>query len=73
MTSGPKNNILGPTLGLKLTLIKSVLKALSQGVNRQGREADHSLPSSAKVKKVGANFYSPTSLCGTEFNQLSTR
>jgi hypothetical protein len=31
-----------------------VSEALSKGVKQQGREADHSLPSNAEVKKDGA-------------------
>jgi hypothetical protein len=43
-----------PALGLTQPSIKRVPEALSPGVNRQGREADHSPPSSAEVKNDGA-------------------
>jgi hypothetical protein len=36
------------------TLIQRILRALSLGIKRQEHEADHSPPSSAEVKKVGA-------------------
>jgi hypothetical protein len=38
--------------GVDPTSYPMVLKALSPGVKRQGREADHSLPTSGKVKKM---------------------
>jgi hypothetical protein len=34
--------------------IQWVTKAISLGVKRPGRQADHSLPSSAKINNVGA-------------------
>jgi hypothetical protein len=41
-----------PTLELTQPPIQSVPGALSPGVKRQGREADHSSPASAEVKKI---------------------
>jgi hypothetical protein len=43
-----------PTLGPTQSPTQWVPGAHSSGVKRQGREPDHSLPSSAKVKKGGA-------------------
>jgi hypothetical protein len=49
--------VLGPTQ----PLIQWVPGALSLGVKRQGREADHSLPSSAEVKEcVELYLHSPS-------------
>jgi hypothetical protein len=42
------------TLGPTHPPIQWVLGALSLGVKQQGREADHSPPSSAEVEKGGA-------------------
>jgi hypothetical protein len=44
----------GPTLGPTQPLISWVLGALSTRVKRPGRDADHSPPSGAEVKKGGA-------------------
>jgi hypothetical protein len=41
-----------PVLGSIQPPIKWVPRALALEVNRQGREADHSPPASAKVKKM---------------------
>jgi hypothetical protein len=41
-------------------------------VKRHGREADHSAPSSAEVKKGGSNLHSPIRLHGIVRNYLST-
>jgi hypothetical protein len=41
-----------PALGSTQPPIKWVPGALSPGVNRQGREGDHSPPTSAEVKKM---------------------
>jgi hypothetical protein len=43
-----------PTLRLTQPPIQWVPRALSPEVKRQGREADHSAPSSAEVKNGGA-------------------
>jgi hypothetical protein len=43
-----------PTLGPKQPPIHCVPGALSPGVKRQGRDVDHSHPSSAEIKKCGA-------------------
>jgi hypothetical protein len=43
-----------PTLGPTQPSIPLVPRALSPGVKQQEREADHSPPSSAEVKKGGA-------------------
>jgi hypothetical protein len=42
----------GPVLGLTQPPIQWVTGALSFGVNRPGREADHSTPSGADIKKA---------------------
>jgi hypothetical protein len=42
--------------------IKWVPGALSSGVKQQGREADHSPPISAKVKKTDLHIHSPIQL-----------
>jgi hypothetical protein len=44
----------GPTLGPTQSLMQCVPGAFSPGLKRQGREADHSPPSSAEVKNGGA-------------------
>jgi hypothetical protein len=44
--------------------------ALSWGVKRAGREADHSSPTSAEVKKTW--IYTSTRLYGVVLNELST-
>jgi hypothetical protein len=41
-----------PTLGSTQPPIQWVLAALSPGIKRPGREADHSPPASAEVKKM---------------------
>jgi hypothetical protein len=41
-----------PVLGFTQVPIQCVPRALSQGVRRPGREADHSPPASAEVKKM---------------------
>jgi hypothetical protein len=41
-----------PALGSTWPPIQWVPRAFSQGVKRPGREADHSLPASAEVKKM---------------------
>jgi hypothetical protein len=46
--------MLKPALGPTQTPIHWVQGAVSQGVKRQRREADHSPPSNAKVKNGGA-------------------
>jgi hypothetical protein len=43
-----------PTLGPSQSSIQSLPAALSSGIKRPGREADHSPPSSAEVKNDGA-------------------
>jgi hypothetical protein len=43
-----------PAVGSTQPPIQWVPRALSPGEKRQGREADHSPPSSAEVKKIGA-------------------
>jgi hypothetical protein len=48
--------------------------ALSPGVKRMGREADHSPPPSAEVKKtLSLYIHSPIRLHGVVLNQLRTR
>jgi hypothetical protein len=49
-----------PALGPTQPPIRWVLGALSPGVKRQGREADHSPPNSAEVKKMWS--YTSTAL-----------
>jgi hypothetical protein len=49
-----------PALGFTQTLIQWVPGALSPGVKRPEREADHSPPPSAEVKKMW--FYTSTPL-----------
>jgi hypothetical protein len=44
----------GPALGSTLPPTRRVPTAVSPGIKWQGREADHSLPSSAKLKNDGA-------------------
>jgi hypothetical protein len=49
-----------------------VLRALSPAVKRAGREADHSPPASAEVKKnVDVYIPSPVCLHGVVLNELS--
>jgi hypothetical protein len=48
-----------PTLGPTQPPIEWVLRALSPGVKRPVREADHSPPSSAEVKKLYLYIQSP--------------
>jgi hypothetical protein len=43
-----------PDLGPNQPPLHWVAGAVTSGVNQQGREADHSLPSSAEVKNDGA-------------------
>jgi hypothetical protein len=59
-----------PTLRPTLPPIQWVPGALSPGVNRQGREADHSPPSSAEIKKGGVipSPPPPTRLYGVVLN-----
>jgi hypothetical protein len=47
----PFDTVSRPTLGLTQPPIQLVAGALSLGVKRQGREADHSPPSSIEVKE----------------------
>jgi hypothetical protein len=54
---------------LSLSPLKLIL---SLGVKRQGREADHSPPSSAEVKKGGAIPSLPICLHGVVLDYLST-
>jgi hypothetical protein len=46
--------------------------ALSPGVKRPGREADHSPPASAEVKKMWIYTSTPINLYGVVLNSLST-
>jgi hypothetical protein len=48
-----------PTLGLTQPPIQRVPGALSMGVKQPGREADHSLPSSAEVKNEWSHTSTP--------------
>jgi hypothetical protein len=48
------------TLGPTQPPIQWVLGALSPGVKRQGREADHSPPASAEVKKIWIYTFTPS-------------
>jgi hypothetical protein len=48
--------------------IQLVRGALSPEIKRQGREADHSLPSTDEVKKVGATLPHPICLHGIVLN-----
>jgi hypothetical protein len=57
-----------PTLGPTQSPIQCELPALSPGVKGSGREADHSLPSSAEVKKGGAIPSFPVHLHGVVLN-----
>jgi hypothetical protein len=50
-----------PALGYTQPPIKWLPGALPRGVMRQGREADHSPPTSAEVKKMW--IYTSTPLC----------
>jgi hypothetical protein len=59
-----------PTLGPTQPPIQWLPEALSSGVKRQGREADHSPPVSVEVKKMW--IYTSTSPYGVVLNQLST-
>jgi hypothetical protein len=55
-------------------LSNGVPGALSQGAKQQGREADHSPPTSAEVKKTWSYTSTPTvSFNGVVLNWLSTR
>jgi hypothetical protein len=55
-----------PALGLTQLPIQWVLRALSLGVKRPGRETDHSHPTSAEVKKMWIHF--PIRLHGVVLN-----
>jgi hypothetical protein len=58
-----------PALGPTQPPIQWVPGALSPGVKRPGREADHSPPASAEVKKnVGLHIHSPICLHGVVLN-----
>jgi hypothetical protein len=58
-----------PALGYTQPPIQWVPGALSPGVKRSGREADHSPPASAKVKKnVDLHIHSPICLPGVVLN-----
>jgi hypothetical protein len=48
-----------PALGSTQPPIQRVLGALSPGVKRPGRQADHSPPTSAKVKKMWIYTFTP--------------
>jgi hypothetical protein len=48
-----------PVLGSTQSPIQGVPGALSSGVKRSGREADHSPPNSAEVKKMWLYTYNP--------------
>jgi hypothetical protein len=48
-----------PALGSTQPPVQWVLGALSSRVKRQGREADHSPPASAEVKKMWINTSTP--------------
>jgi hypothetical protein len=47
-----------PALGTQ-PAIQWVQAALSPGLNRQGREADHSSPTSAEIKKIRIYTFTP--------------
>jgi hypothetical protein len=47
------------------------IRAISAGVKQPGREADHSPPSSSKVKMVELNLHSAIHLHGIVLNELS--
>jgi hypothetical protein len=51
---------------------KRQLYPLGTGVKQPGREADHSLPSSAKVKNSGTVSPPPIHLHGMVLNELNT-
>jgi desulfoferrodoxin (superoxide reductase-like protein) len=58
-----------PALGCTQHTIQWVTVALSPGVKRQGREADHSPPASAEVKEnVALYIHSPIRLHGVVLN-----
>jgi hypothetical protein len=61
----------GPALGPTQPPIKWVPSALSLGVKRPGREADHSPPSSAEVKGVELYLHSPIRLYGAVLSYLT--
>jgi hypothetical protein len=48
-----------PAVGLTQTSTQWVQRALSPGIERQGRATGHSPPSSAEVKKVELYLHSP--------------
>jgi hypothetical protein len=48
-----------PALGFTQSPIQWVLGALSPGIKRPGREADHSPPDSAEVKKMFNYTFTP--------------
>jgi hypothetical protein len=61
-----------PALGPTQPPIKWVPGAISRGVKRQGREADHSPPCSAEVRNGGAILPLSTCLLGIVLNWLIT-
>jgi hypothetical protein len=61
-----------PALGPTQPPIQWVLHALPPGVKRQGRDADHSPPVSAEVKKMWIYTSIPIRLHSVVLNQLST-
>jgi hypothetical protein len=62
-----------PALGYTQPPIQWVPGALSPGVKRPGREADHSLPTSAEIKKnIDLHIHVPIRLHGIVLSQLST-
>jgi hypothetical protein len=61
-----------PALGPTQPPILWVAGALSLGLKRLGREANHSLLSSAEIKNGGAIPPLPIRLHGIVFNSLST-
>jgi hypothetical protein len=60
-------------LGPPILLSNGYQRALSPGVKQQGRESDHSPPSSAEVKKTDQYIHAPICLHGIVLCQLSTR
>jgi hypothetical protein len=51
-----------PALGSTQPPIQWIPEAVSSGVKRQGREADHTPPSGAEVKNVELYLHSPVCL-----------
>jgi hypothetical protein len=62
---------LRPALRLTQPLIQWVLWAPSPGVKHQGREADHSPPSSAEIENGKTILNSSIRLHGVTFNELN--